>query len=122
EQQAVTAFVRRQAVRALAQVRFASLTVPPGGPTIYPAHTLARVVYSDPAINPPPNPAEIAEATLGLCNMSPPARASQSYNADAAADAVAAGLFAFGKARGTDTTGKLYPWRSYAARLTFALR
>src|SRR5437764_705212 len=89
EQQAVAAFVRRQAVRALAQVRYASINVPPGGPTVYPSHTLARVIYSDPALSPPPNPAEIAEATLGLCNMSPPAKASNSYNADAVADAVA---------------------------------
>lgn len=120
EDQAVVAFIRRQAVRTLAQVRFASVTVPPGGPTVYPAHTLARVIYSDPAINPPPNPAEIAEAVLGLCNMS----STRGYNPDAAADAVATGMIAFATPRAArpEATNKDHPWRTYAARLTEGVR
>jgi hypothetical protein len=118
EQLAVNAYIRRQAVKALAQCRFASITVPPGGPTTYPAHTLARVIYSDPALNPPPNPAEIAEATLGLCNMSP----TRGYNEYAAADAVATGIIAFATPRAVDKSDHRYPWRAYAARLTEGLR
>jgi hypothetical protein len=120
DQQAVIAYIRRQAVKALAQVRFASVTVPPSGPTTYPAHTLARVIYSDPAINPAPNPSEIAEATLGVCNMSP----TRQYNADAAADVVASGIIAFATPRAArpEPTNKDYPWRAYAARLTEGVR
>src|SRR5262249_34340883 len=118
EQLAVNAYIRRQAVKALAQCRFASITVPPSGPTTYPAHTLARVIYSDPVITPPPNPAEIAEATLGLCNMSPP----RGYNEYAAADAVATGIIAFATPRAVDKSDHRYPWRTYAARLTEGLR
>lgn len=118
DQLAVQAYIRRQAVKALAQVRFASVTVPPGGPTTYPAHTLARVIYGDPAIKPPPNSAEIAEATLGLCNMS----RTRGYNPDAAADAVATGIILFATPRAVDKSDKRYPWRAYAARLTEGLR
>lgn len=117
---AVVGYVRRQAVKALAQVRFASLTVPPSGPTVYPSHTLARVIFADAALNPPPTPAEIAEATLGILNMSP----TRDYNLDAAADVVATGIIGFATPRAArpEATNKDYPWRTYAARLTEGLR
>lgn len=118
---AVNGYVRRQAVKALAQVRFASVTVPPGGPTVYPSHTLARVIYSDAAINPPPSPAEIAEATLGILNMNP----TRNYSPEAAADVVATGIIAFATPRAATPPGtpnKDYPWRAYAARLTEGMK
>jgi hypothetical protein len=120
EELAVIAYIRRQAVRTLGQARFASVTVPPSGPTVYPAHTLARVIYSDPVLNPPPNVSEIVEATLGVCNMSP----TRGYNTDAAADVVASGVIAFATPRAArpEAANKDYPWRVYAVRLTDGVR
>jgi hypothetical protein len=120
DQLAVMGYIRRQAVKTLAQCRFASVTIPPGGPTVYPAHTLTRVIYNDAALNPAPSPGEIAEATLGLLNMTP----TRGYVAESAADVVATGLIGFVTARAArpEATNKDYPWRAYAARLTDGLR
>jgi hypothetical protein len=116
DQLAVTGFVRRNAVRALAQVRFASF--PANNPTVYPAHTLARVALSDPALVPAPSPTEAAEAVMGLCNLTP----NKAYSPDLAAEAVAAGLRTFAAPRAGNPLDRSYPWRGYAARLTDMLR
>ena len=68
----VLTFIRRAAIRALAQCRFSDK--PLGGTEVYPAFTLAQVATSDPAIQPPPTETEIAEAVIGLCNMAPPSK------------------------------------------------
>ena len=91
DQQEVLTFIRRQAIRALAQVRFAELRVAkePGPGDLYPAFTLAQIAVSDPAISPPPTETEIAEAVIGLCNMTPPTRAAEREQyAYAMADAI----------------------------------
>jgi hypothetical protein len=116
DQLAVVAFMRRQAVRALAQVKFA--TIADGKNQLYPAHTLARVALSDPALVPAPGPAECAEAVIGICNMAPPPKG---YNVDVATEAVVAGLYTFAAPRAANFTDRTLPWRSYALRLGEAL-
>lgn len=116
DQLAVVAFVRRQAVRALAQVKFA--TVADGKNQLYPAYTLARVAMSDPTLVPAPGPAECAEAVIGICNMQPPAKG---YNADVAVEAVAAGLYTFAAPRAANFTDRSLPWRTYSLRLGEAM-
>jgi hypothetical protein len=122
-QQQVLAFIRRQAVRALAQARFAEFKVS-GGPTVYPAFTLARVAMSDPAISPPPGPAELAEAVIGICNMTPPRippQATEPY-AYAMADAVTTGVIGFATPRAVNPGERSLPWRGTAARIGDALK
>jgi hypothetical protein len=122
EQLAVVSFVRRQAIKALGQVRFVTLPGPEGKP-IYPAVTLARVCMSDPALVPQPNPSECAEAVIGLCNMSPNPNGTpiKGFNPDALAEAVASGLVAFAAPRANPLDRSL-PWRGYSIRIGDALR
>jgi hypothetical protein len=119
DQLKVIAFVRRQAVRALAQVKFATLPGPDGKTPMYPAYTLVRIAMDDPALVPVPSPGECAEAILGLCNMQPPAKG---YNADVAVEAVVAGMITFATPRAANVTDRSLPWRSYALRMAEALR
>ncbi|HVL13428.1 MAG TPA: hypothetical protein VM529_12750, partial [Gemmata sp.] len=68
----VLRYARREAIRALAKVRFVKLPGPGGDDDpLYPAFTLARVCMADPALGPTPTPSESAEAVLGLANMAP---------------------------------------------------
>lgn len=117
DQQNVVAFIRRQAVKALGQLRFATIPGPTGAP-IYPAHTLTRVIESDPAVVPPPGEAEVAEAVIGLCNMAP----SKGYVPEVAADAVATGVIAFASKRSSNPADKSIAWRGYAGRMSEALK
>ncbi|MBX9623560.1 MAG: hypothetical protein K2X82_07075 [Gemmataceae bacterium] len=114
-------FVRRQAVRALGQVRFAEVAAGKDK-TLYPAFTLARVAMSDPALGVPPNPAELAEAVLGLCNMSPPRALGTEPYAYAMSDAVASGLAALAAPKAQNAADKSIPWRGTAGRLADGLR
>jgi len=120
----VLRFIRRQAIRALAKVRFAERApgVPPS-PDLYPAFTLAQIAVSDPAIQPPPTETEIAEAVIGLCNMSPTGRDSdKAVYASAMSDAVATGIITFATRRAASQLDKTIPWRFYGARLSEALK
>lgn len=127
DQLAVLGLVRRQAIKALAQVRYVTVAGPDGVTPLYPAYTLARVALSDPAFVPAPGPADTADAVLGIFNMAPvevkgdrvkPAR----YNADAAVEAVTAGLITFAKPRAANAFDRSLPWRSYALRLAEGMR
>lgn len=125
DQLAVLGMVRRQAVKALAQFRFVTIADAEGKP-LYPAHTLARVALGDPALGPAPGPAEAAEAVIGICNMAPVELRNNKtfpvkYNADAALEAIAAGLVTFASPRAADAFDRRLPWRSYALRLAEAL-
>jgi hypothetical protein len=124
DQVAVVGFVRRQAVRALAQVRFAALPGPDGKGFIYPAATLAKVCVSDPAVVPAPGPAECAEAALGIANMAPTwgGNKIKEYNPAAAAEAVTAAVLTFASPRANDPLDKSVPWRGYALRLSEGLK
>jgi hypothetical protein len=123
----VVRFIRRQAVKALAQVRFVAITRT-DGTMIYPANTLARVCVSDPAVFPTigllPSPSECAEAAIGLCNMAPvkdKVRLKE-YNETAAVEAVTAALVTFAGPRAEKLEDQSLPWRGYGLRLTEAFR
>jgi hypothetical protein len=122
DQEAVFHFLRRAAVRALAQVRYPTLNVPPDEATkLYPLFTLAKVAVSDVSLPLPPTPEEAAEATLGLCN----AVSYRGVNVDVLADAVAQGVANFARRKvaaesGPDTP-QTVPWKRYSLRLSVAL-
>ncbi len=127
DQLAVVGLVRRQAIKALAQVRYVTVAGPDGKTPLYPAYTLARVALSDPALIPAPGPADTAEAVIGLCNMAPVEVKGDrvnpvKYNADAAIEAVTAGLITFAKPRAANAFDRTLPWRSYSLRLADGLR
>jgi hypothetical protein len=128
DQLPVVGFVRHQAVKALAKVKFARVPGPDGKP-LYPAYTLARVALSDPNLVPPPKPAEAADAVLGLCNAAPVEeqlkggfKPIKDYNADVAAEAAMAGLVTFARPRAANAFDNSLPWRRYAAELGGAIR
>jgi hypothetical protein len=118
DQLAVLALVRRQAVKALGQVKFATLPGADGKAQLYPAYTLVRVAAGDPALVPAPGPAEAAEAVIGLCNMQPPAKG---YNADVAVEAATSGLITFAKPRAGNPNDRTLPWRNTSLRVAEAL-
>ena len=108
-------------MRALGQVRFSEKVA--GGPELYPAFTLAQVAVSDPAIVPPPSETEVAEAVIGLMNMSPPTRAADKEPyAYAMADAVATGISTFAARRAAAPLDKSLAWRSYGARMSDGMK
>jgi hypothetical protein len=128
DQLAVIGLVRRQAVRALAQAKFATYS-DPAGKTMYPVYTLVRVAMSDPALNPPPGPAEAAEAAIGICNMAPVAEQLKGgfalvkgYNADVAVEAILTAMVNFAGPRAANPFDHSLAWRSYAVRLAEAMR
>lgn len=118
----VLQFIRRQAIKALGQCRFAEIPGAAKGQTLYPSFTLARVAMSDPALGVPPAPAEVAEAVIGLCNMSPPRALGTEPYAYAMADAVATGLIGFASPKFSKAEDKSIAWRGYAGRLADALQ
>jgi len=123
EQIDVVSFIRRAAIRALGQARYSDRVPGPGAPDLYPAHTLARVAVSDPAIQPPPSDTEVAEAVIGLCNMSPPSKSTEKEAyAYAMADAILTGLTTFATKKAATPLDATLPWRSYGARLSDALK
>jgi hypothetical protein len=129
EQLQVVGLVRRQAVRALAKVKFVMIDGPDSKtPVLYPSYTLVRVAMGDPALTPAPGPADCAEAVIGLCNMAPVERqgdnfvvAVKNFNADVAVEAITQGLVTFAAPRATDRDDRSVPWRSYALRIAEAL-
>ena len=123
DQLQVVGFVRRQAIKTLGRCRFVTLPGPTGAP-IYPAHTLARVCVSDPALVPAPGPADCGEAVIGLCNMAPVVNGTpvKGYNGDAVAEAVAAGIITFAGPRASNPLDRSLPWRGYAMWMNDAFR
>lgn len=128
DQLQVVGFVRRQAIKALGRCRFVTLPGPAAAP-IYPALTLVRVAGSDATLVPVPVPADCAEAVIGLANMAPMSVGSgtsstpvKGYNADAVAEAVAAGIITFAGPRAARPDDRSLPWRGYALRLNDAFR
>jgi len=123
DQLAVVGYVRRQAIKTLGRVRFVTLPGPKGTP-IYPASTLVRVCMSDPTLVPTPGAAECGEAIIGLCNMSPVRNTTpvKGFNADAVAEAMAAGIVTFASARASNPLDRSLAWRGYAMRIGDAFR
>jgi hypothetical protein len=127
DQLKVIGLVRRQAVRALAQVKFVTIPGPDGKAPLYPSYTLVRVAMSDPRLVPAPGPAECAEAVVGLCNMAAwqwkgDTRVPlKNYNADVAVEAIAQGLVTFAEPRAGNRNDRTLPWRAYALRIAEAM-
>jgi hypothetical protein len=124
----VVAFLRRQAVQALAQCRFAVIAGPDGKTPIYPVHTLCRVALADPALVFPPSPGEAADAALGILNAAPvfvrPDGRTESvrgYNSEVALEAVTSALITFAAPRAARMDDRTLPWANYAVRLAEAL-
>lgn len=115
EQLAVTRYFRRQAIRALAKVRFDTLK---DAPDVRPAYTLAKVAISDPTLSLKASPADVAEAVIGLCGMTPTNRDIQ---IDGWAYAIAIGVNSFVQPRLTNNADKSLPWKATAARLNLAM-
>ncbi|HXD88124.1 MAG TPA: hypothetical protein VN641_16670 [Urbifossiella sp.] len=117
----VVRFIRRQAIKALGRCRFSDkpmATAPP----LYPAFTLALVAISSPDIVPAPSRTEVAEAVIGICNMSPPTRSNEKMPyAQAMAEVVATGIANFAAERESSPQDNSLPWRTYGARLDEAL-
>jgi len=124
DQKDVIRFIRRQAIRALGELRFVAIPGPDGKSLLYPAYTLARVCVSDPALIVEPSPTECAEAAIGLCNMSPiqDLNIQKDYDVDAAVEAVTAALITFSERRAESREDKSIDWRGYGLRLSEALK
>ena len=110
EQTDLIRFFRRQAVRALARVRYDTVR------DARPALTLTKVAVSDVSIVPAPNAGEVAEAVLGLLGMNP----TPTLNTDEWAFVIALGYDTLLRAR-TGPEDKSIPWRVYAAKMTVAV-
>jgi hypothetical protein len=123
EQRAVVQYVRKQAVKALGQVRFVAIPGPDGKQKIYPAYTLVQICVSDPKIFPEPTPAECGDAVIGLCNMSISMYNSpeKGFNTAGVVEAMATGLITFATPR-TDALDRSVAWRNYSFRLGEALK
>jgi hypothetical protein len=128
EQFQVVAFLRRQAVKALAQCRFAVVAGPDGKTSIYPAHALCRVALADPALIFPPSPGEAADAALGILNMAPVrvlpdgrAEFVKGYSHEVALEAVTSALVAFAAPRAARADDRTLPWSNYATRIAEGL-
>jgi hypothetical protein len=122
DQLAVVSFVRRQAVRALAQYRFV-IAANSQRKQLFPAYALVQVCVSDPALAPAPTPAECAEAAIGVCNMAPSMDNNpvKTYNSAGAAEAVAAAIRTWANPR-TDPSDRSLAWRNYSTRIGDALK
>jgi hypothetical protein len=124
DQQDVLRFIRRQAIRALGELRFAAIPSGDGKTMLYPAYTLARVCLSDPALVVEPSPTECAEAVIGLCNMSPirDGDIQKDYDVETAVEAATAGLITFAERRAANKDDKSIDWRGYGLRLSESLK
>ena len=122
EQIAVIRYFRRDAVRALAEVRYDVIGGKNELPEVRPAYTLALIATSSPTITPGVSTAEVADAVIGLLRMAP----SSKLNIDELVQAVAAGLTTIAQAKGVpgaepaNAEDQLISWKVLAARLSQA--
>jgi hypothetical protein len=118
EQTAVLRYFRREAVRALAQVRPDKLG---GGKleVVRPAFTLAQIAVSDASIPLAPSVPEMAEATLGLMGIAP----TSDLNGGEWLTVIGQGMFRVVQGRNDPDPVKnmSVPWKVYSARVALAL-
>jgi hypothetical protein len=118
EQIALVKYFRRQAVRALAKVRFDTLPLEASAAgEVRPALTIAKVAVADASINPTVTAAESIEAVIGLSGILP----SQNLNVELVIEAVGRGVRSSYAFQGRPQTEKTIPWKMYSARLKVAL-
>src|SRR5262249_54190521 len=111
----------RQAIRALAQVRFAMVPAP-NKQFLSPSQVLARVAVSDPALVAAPRPDEVAEAIIGICNMDPPDRtADKAQYGAGAAEVIATGILTFRGDSVPNPPRQAVPGRGSATRVLDAV-
>jgi hypothetical protein len=124
DQKEVVRFIRRQAIRALGEVRFAAIPAADGKTLLYPAYTLARVCVSDPTLLIEPSPTECAEAAIGLTNMSPIRDSDilKDYEVETLVEAITVALITFAERRAANKDDKSIDWRGYALRLSEGLK
>lgn len=141
DQVPVLQFIRRQGVRALAQVRFAEFEAEKGK-NLYPAHTLAlvaltkvpvetfnvsgekvEIVVAPKSAGGVSEAADAGEAVLGILNMAPPrgGAAAKQYAAPMA-DVIATGVVTWVGPRSADPASKALPWKGTALRLDEGLK
>jgi hypothetical protein len=118
EQLQLLKYYRRQAVRALAKVRFDTLPLEanPAG-EVRPAFAIAKIAVADASINPTVTAAEAIEAVIGLCGILP----SQNLNMDLVLEAVGKGVRSAYAFQGRPESEKTIAWKVYSARLKVAL-
>ncbi len=118
EQIAVVKYFRRQAVRALAKVRFDTLPLDSStGGQVRPALTIAKVAVADASIVPTVTAAEAIDAVIGLCGILP----SQNLNMELVIEAVGKGVRSAYAYQARPETEKAIAWKLYSARLKVAL-
>lgn len=115
EQVELLRFFRRQAVRALAELRFDALAEGTAD-ELRPGFTLAKVAVSDASLNPPPSAAEVGEAVIGLCRVNP----SSNLNVDALLHLIGYGTGSFFTPKAEKPDDKSLPWKAYAAQVDAA--
>jgi len=130
EQIALVRYFRRQAIRALAKVRYDSIGGENAIPRVRPAFVLAKIAVADTSISPLPSATEIAEAVIGLCGVNP----TRDLKVEELATSIAKGielLVRFNsedRARARDNLNNTaenkvllaVPWKLYTARLEAA--
>jgi hypothetical protein len=115
EQLGLVRYYRRQAIRALAKVRFDAVGGD-GTPEVRCGYTLVKVAVNDASINPAPAVAEVGEAVIGLCGINP----SSNLNVDFLLNVAAYGTDLFFSQKVGRMEDKLLPWKLYAARVSAA--
>lgn len=111
-------YVRREAVRALAQSRYA--TVPKSkGDTGRTAWWLLKVARRD-GLTPDPSVSEQLEAAIGVCQLQPGKELNVDYAAHHVAGAVVDFLIEYANQRGSGGGAGL-PWKLYSTRMSIAL-
>ena len=120
EQAAIT-FIRREAVKALGNVRTPRLKF--GGKVLArPALVLLKVANMD-GISPPPDLTERVEAIVGLCQLFPVIRsgADRDVNCDYAAAGLGAAILDIVTIKINEDQNKMIPWMVTADRIDRAL-
>ncbi|OWK39458.1 hypothetical protein [Fimbriiglobus ruber] len=117
DQEVVVTYYRRQAIRALAKVRFDVIGGQGGLPEVRPAWTLARIAVIDASLDFIPTTAEIGDAVIGLASLYP----TGALNVDELLSVIARGTVLFVREKLAGIGDKTVPWKVYAARLNLAL-
>lgn len=118
EQIDVVRFFRRAAVRALGRVRYDTIgTNATGEPILRPGFTLAKVATNDATLYPAASVPEIAEAVIGLTNLT----AGRELAVDELLIAIATGVDIVARVKVVNPIDKTLPWRMFAARLALGL-
>jgi len=110
EQAAVIRFLRRQAIRALAQVRVPTVVDAKSNTSARPLFTLCRIAVNDGPFAPALGPEEYADAVLGLMSL----HSIRNVDVDVVANCMAQGAYNFANRKGASST--TIPWKLYGVK------